>query len=144
MASFSRFERALANMSFFDDVFSEITSFVALRGCSVHRWPPQKADALWFSGQPIYFLRLSFPRIQVGGFLGVSRPLPIHFQGPSGMSESSILGSSWRGKLALWEFVILEHVLNEITTFHPLRGLSREAKCAPCASLRHVRVLLHM
>ena len=39
---------------------------------------------------------------------------------------------------------MFEDVNNEITTFDAFGGLTREAKCDPCASLAHVRMLLHM
>ena len=80
---------------------------------------------------------LGFPRDVVATQLAPSSPVPA--PGPPGDRP---------GDRLVFKLTVVppffEDVLNEITTFAPLRGLSREAKCDQCASLRAVRVLLHM
>ena len=70
--------------------------------------------------------------------------LPIHFGAPRRRPEALFWSPLGEVKSLFGNLSFVDDVLNEITTFHPLRGLSREAKCDPCASLRHVPVLLHM
>ena len=76
--------------------------------------------------------------------MSVSRPLLSDFGGPWRTSEALFSGLRVRGERCFGNLRFFEDVLNEITTFDAFGGLSREAKCDPCASLAHVRMLLHM